>query len=191
MCTFSHSLDFGNALGSWWEKFPRSHDLMRQKGRRWFSGVGGCVGIYRNTRKKRQEIGSSPHPAVWKSSSCVVEELSALPLVGRRNLKSKFAQTLISKQHFISFRYWWQYGHRSRWNWYVQIYQLGFECYLRTLIKLNFWIFFMKTIEHSILFWKYIFVNLQGNNLDIAIISSFWLMLKCVCNVVKSIILKT
>lgn len=62
---------------------------------------------------------------------------------------------------------------------------------LRTLIKLNFSIFFMKTIEHSILFWKYIFVNLQGNNLDIAIISSFLLMLKCVCNVVKSIILKT
>lgn len=63
---------------------------------------------------------------------------------------------------------------------------------LITLIKLNFSILFMKkTIEHLILFWKYIFVNLQGNNLDIAIISSFWLMLKCVCNVVKSIILKT
>lgn len=63
---------------------------------------------------------------------------------------------------------------------------------LITLIKLNFSILFMKkTIEHLILFWKYIFVNLQGNNLDIAIISSFLLMLKCVCNVVKSIILKT
>lgn len=90
VCTFSHSLDFGNALGGWWEEFPRSHDLMRQKGRRWFSGVGGCVGIFRNTQKKRQGIGSSLHPAVWKSSSCVLEELSALPIVGRNWSKKQF-----------------------------------------------------------------------------------------------------
>lgn len=61
------------------------------------------MSVFIETRKKRQGISSSPQPAVWKSSSCVLEDLSALPLVGRNCSKKQFDLFEVKTCTYIDF----------------------------------------------------------------------------------------